>query len=703
MSDVDTDPGDSPLASVLSKAVATLTDDPLQAADHALSVLHDAPGQHHALMVFVSAHRIAGDLEGARAALQRLADAEPGLAAVQHELAMILIELGQTEAAIDALGRLVELEPAHPQAWRMLGDQLTKVGRPAPAGEAYGRHFEMRAREWEQLGRAAVVPHEDPQAAQRCLTEFLATYPTAVPVRRMLAEVYLSTGRRDDGQQQLELCLAHSPGYASARWMLALSYAQQSDWGKALAEVEILLIDDPLNENALNLKAHALLNTGAYERAVEAFETWVERRPSGDAWLFYGHALATVGRTPEGVAAFRKAIALEPQLAEAYWALSNLKTFRFASSEIEAMRSALASGALDARNRWLMNFALGKALEDIQDYPASFTCYREGNAAFRKGLRYSAESTSAFVRRSKALFTAEFFRQREGSGASAPDPIFIVGLPRSGSTLIEQILASHSMVEGTSELTALPTIVERLWSGDRPRQDAYPEPLRELTAEALQAAGQRYLERARLHRQLVRPHFIDKAPANFLHLGLLRLILPRARIIDARRHPLGCGFAVFRQYFPQAFPFAFDLAEIGRYYRDYVELMAHFDAVQPGRVHRVIYEQLVAEPEREIRRLLDYCELPFEQACLHFHETRRGVLTPSAEQVRQPLFTDALAQWRHYEPWLGPLKEALGDVLTAYPAVPTFPTRAPALGAVFGVSDQARQLNAMLQGRGIRR
>ncbi len=680
-----------------------LADDPSLAIVQALSALGDAPSQPPALMLLVSAYRIAGDLEGACASLQAMADAEPGLASVQLELAMVLVELGQTEAAIGALGRLLALEPDHPTAWRMLGDQLAKAGRAAPAGDAYARHFKSLALEWGPLEQAGVAPQENAQAAERRLTEFLAVHPTAVTVRRMLAEVYLSTGRRDAAQQQLALCLAHSPRYAAARWMQALSHAQQSEWVKVLPDVDILLADDPGNENALNLKAHALLNTGAYERALATFETWVERHPSGNAWMFYGHALATVGRTPEGVVAFRKAIALKPELAEAYWALSNLKTFRFTAGEIEGMRSALADAGLDARNRWLMNFALGKALEDVKDYPASFACYRDANAAFRKTIRYSADGTTAFVRRSKALFTADFFKQRMGGGASAPDPIFIVGLPRSGSTLVEQILASHSMVEGTSELTALPAVVQQLWGNEPPRPDAYPERLRELTPDRLKDAGQHYLERARQHRQLDRPYFIDKAPANFLHLGLLRLILPRARIIDTRRHPLGCGFAVFRQYFPQAFPFAFDLAEIGRYYRDYVELMAHFDAVQPGCVHRVIYEQMVAQPEQEIRRLLDHCGLPFEASCLSFHETNRGVLTPSAEQVRQPIFTDALAQWRHYEPWLGPLKDALGDVLAAYPGVPSFQARAPAPAAVFGLSDQARQLNALLQGRGAKR
>ena len=460
-----------------------------------------------------------------------------------------------------------------------------------------------------------------------------------------------------------------------ARWTRAITHVRQGDWEKALPELEILLGEDPGNSDYLNLKAHSLLNIGEYERAIACFETWVSKHPAAETWMFYGYALVTVGRPQDSVAAYREAISRKPDLGEAYWSLSNLKTFRFTPAEIIAMHEALERTDLEPRSRWLMHFALGKALEDAKQYAESFEQYRKGNVLFRSGLRYSAENTTKFVRRSKALFTPEFFTERAGAGSQAPDPIFIVGLPRAGSTLIEQILASHSMVEGTKELTVLNAIAMRLADYERTRVDRYPDILVELKAEEFRSAGDEYIARTRVHRKLGRPFFIDKAPGNFQHLGLLHLILPNAKIIDARRHPLGCGFAVFRQYFPQAFGFAFDLAEIGRYYRDYVELMAHFDTVLPGRIHRVIYEDLVANPEREIRRLLDHVGLPFEESCLRFHETERGVLTPSAEQVRKPIFTDALEQWRHYEPWLGPLKFALGDVLEAYPAAPKFGER----------------------------
>jgi hypothetical protein len=312
-------------------------------------------------------------------------------------------------------------------------------------------------------------------------------------------------------------------------------------------------------------------------------------------------------------------------------------------------------------------------LEDAQAFEESFEHYRQGAALRRQELDYDPERGSEHVRRCKALFTAEFFAARSQAGSPAPDPIFVVGLPRAGSTLIEQILSSHSRVEGTMELPDILTIAARL-GGRRKRSEtsAYPEVLAELSPDELTRLGEQYLERTNIQRKLGRPFFIDKMPNNFAHVGLIHLILPKAKIIDARRHPLGCCFSAFKQHFARGQAFTYDLEEIGRYYADYVELMAHFDAVLPGRVHRVIYEQMVADPEAEVRRLLDYCGLPFEDACLKFYETERAVRTASSEQVRQPIYTDAVEHWTNYEPWLGPLKAALGPVLEAYPSAPEF-------------------------------
>ena len=329
-------------------------------------------------------------------------------------------------------------------------------------------------------------------------------------------------------------------------------------------------------------------------------------------------------------------------------------------------------------NRLLVHFALGKAYEDAAAYATSFRHYAEANRLRRSQLRYQAEQTTRFVRRSRALFTREFLRERTAAGCPAPDPIFIVGLPRSGSTLVEQILSSHPQVEGTMELADITTIARTLGREshsleEEEQSEGYPQVIATLSPEQLRVLGEEYITRTRVQRKTAAPFFIDKTPHNFLHLGLILLMLPNARIIDVRRHPLSCGFSVFKQHFAQGQSFSYSLEDIGQFYRDYVELMAHFDQVLPGRVHRVHYESLVENPEREIRTLLDYCRLPFDEACLRFYENKRAVRTPSSEQVRRPIFREGLEQWRHYEPWLEPLKRRLGAVLQTYPEVPSLP------------------------------
>jgi tetratricopeptide (TPR) repeat protein len=385
-------------------------------------------------------------------------------------------------------------------------------------------------------------------------------------------------------------------------------------------------------------------------------------------WLSLGHALRTDGRNTEAIAAYRRAADVRPGFGDAYFSLANLKTFRFSSDEITAMRAQCARPDIGAEDRWHFEFALGKALEDAQDFAGSFAHYAQGNSLRRTYIGYDQPVISAQILHAMQVFTPEFFGARRDWGAAASDPIFIVGLPRSGSTLLEQILASHSAVEGTRELPDISAFANELGARKlRPGEVGYPDSVALLTAAQALDYGERYLVQTRPYRFRGAAHFIDKMPNNFVNLGLIHLILPNARIIDARRHPLACGFAVFKQLFNQGFWYSYSLEEIGRYYRDYVAVMAHFDRVLPGRVLRVHYEKLVADPEAEIRRLLDYCGLPFEDSCLRFHENRRVVQTASSEQVRRPIYTEALDQWRNFEPWLGPLREALGDVVERYP------------------------------------
>jgi Tfp pilus assembly protein PilF len=491
----------------------------------------------------------------------------------------------------------------------------------------------------------------------------------------MFAEVAARLARYRDAEKLLRRALELAPGFAAARRDLAIVLHRQYKEVAALEEAERLLAKEPRDPVGRNLKAAILGGLGRYDESIELYAGILAEYPEQQAvWLNYGHALKTAGRQEEGIAAYRRSIALAPRNGAAFWDLANLKTFRFTPADVEAMRAALASENLPADDRAQLHFALGKALEDAACYEESFQSYAEANRLRHLSSAYDGKRTTARVERSRQILAADFFSARRGYGVDAPDPIFIVGMPRAGSTLLEQILASHSAVEGTMELPNITSMVAELADerGARHGPSPYPALLADLDAAECRALGERYLTETRVQRRTQRPFFIDKMPNNFPHLGLIQLILPNAKIIDARRHPLACCFSVFKQNFARGQEFGYDLGDLGGYYRDYVALMSHFDNVLPGRIHRVFYERLIEDTEGEVRRLLDYCGLPFEAACLRFYENERAVRTASSEQVRQPIFRDALEHWRHFERWLEPLKTGLGPVLSSYPEVPQF-------------------------------
>jgi tetratricopeptide (TPR) repeat protein len=417
-----------------------------------------------------------------------------------------------------------------------------------------------------------------------------------------------------------------------------------------------------------------LANIGDYQESLEIYADVLSKHPDqSKIWMSYGHALATAGRPKDSIAAYRRCIALVPTNGEAYYSLANLKTFRFDGADVQAMRVHLAGNGVNNDDRAQFHFAVGKALEDSGAYAESFEHYAAGNKLKLARVGYDPATTTSAVQRAKRLFNKEFFASREGFGATAADPIFIVGLPRAGSTLVEQILASHSSVEGTMELHDIMAMAGKLGGPrERGQESLYPEVLARLSGEESRALGDSYIDQTRIQRKTARPFFIDKMPNNFLHIGLIRLILPHAKIIDARRHPMACCFSGFKQNFAQGQRYTYSLEHIGRYYCDYVELMAHFDDVLPGRIHRVIYENMIEDTEGEVRRLLEYCGLPFEAATLSFYDNDRAVRTASSQQVRKPIFREGIDQWRNFEPWLEPLQQALGDVLTAYPQLPHF-------------------------------
>jgi tetratricopeptide (TPR) repeat protein len=649
----------------LAHAAKLLTSDPALAAEQASEILKVAPGHPIATIILGASHRARGDAPAALAILEPLALAHPNWVSTHYELGLALGLAGRSSDAVVALRRAVKLQPGMGDAWRALGDNLTALGDTQGADQAYAQHIRASTRDPRLLAPAAALCEGNIPVAEQLLRQHLKRFPTDVVAIRMLAEVAARLGRYRDSETLLARCLELAPGFNAARHNYALVLQRQDRFADALREVERLLQADPSDTGGRNLKAALLGRLGEVQQSAEIYRQVLDQFPTHPkVWHSYGHALRTAGRQAESITAYRRTIELSPGDGEAYWSLANLKTFRFSADDIEQMLGQLRREDLPVEARFHFHFALGKALEDAEDYQRSFAHYAEGNRLRRSIIVYEADAVSERVQQTKALFTPGFLESRRGSGAPAPDPIFIVGLPRAGSTLLEQILSSHSAVEGTMELPDIGAIARDL-GGRRGGDDvsAYPGILATLGDDELRALGERYLESTRVQRKSGAPYFIDKNPNNWMHSGLIQLILPNARIIDARRHPMSCCFSVFKQHFARGNRFSYDLADLGRYYRDYADLMAHFDRVMPGRVHRAIYEQVVEDTEAEVRRLLDYCGLPFEEGCLRFYENERAVRTASSEQVRRPIYRDALEQWTHYQPWLGPLESALGPVL----------------------------------------
>lgn len=504
--------------------------------------------------------------------------------------------------------------------------------------------------------------HEDRlDIAERLLKPHLKEDPFDVRAIRMLAELAARIGRLKDAETLLRRALEIDSNFTGARSNLAIVLGRLGRSAEALELLETLFEQEPEGLGHLNLKAATLGRLGDFEQALEIYEAVLAKAPKQPRVLItYGHMLNTVGRFDDSIGAYRRSINLKPNLGEAWWALANLKTFRFSEDDIAAMKRTLRSDGLKDNDRFHVEFALGKALHDLGRSDQAFAHYAAGNALRRKYHPFNGQQPRRIVDSSIKHFTAEVLT-RPG-GCDAPDPIFIVGMPRAGSTLVEQILSSHSQVEGTAELPDLPIIV-----GNRGRR---PAVIAQLSARERADAGAEYLHRAAVNRRTARPYFIDKLPNNWMFVPFIQLILPNAKIIDARRHPLGCCFSNFRQHFARGQDFTYDLKDLGNYYSDYVRLMAHIDVVMPGRIHRVIYERMVEDTEAQVRALLAYCGLNFEPACLEFYKTDRAIRTPSAQQVRQPIYKDSAEEWRRYESHLGPLKETLGPVLDAYPDVP---------------------------------
>lgn len=581
---------------------------------------------------------------------------------------------GQPGAALAQARAILEAVPTSAAAHRLAAHALRALGRESEAQAASLDAVSATIHDEEMVDAALALAEDRLPDAEAALRARLKQDATDIAAIRMLAEVAGRIGRYGDAEKLLSRALELAPGFGAARANLATVYYKQHRFAEAAETLDAVLGDDPDNPAHANLRAAALGRIGGYDEAIALYEELTRRFPDhAKLWMSYGHMLKTVGRQDDSIAAYRQALGSDPGLGEIWWSLANLKTIRFGAEDRAAMEAALAAIAADGArddDRLHVHFALGKAYDDAGETAPAFRHYAAGNAIRAGQLGYDAADTTALVDAAIGMCTAEFFAERAGAGDPAPDPIFILGMPRAGSTLIEQILASHSAIEGTMELPDIPALALGLGRDAKGEGRRWIDALADASPETLAELGTAFLRGTAVQRKTGKPFYIDKLPNNWLYVPLIRLILPNAKIIDARRHPLDCCFSNFRQHYAKGQAFSYGLADMGGYYRDYVRLMAHIDAVQPGRVHRVIHEALLDDPEAEVRTLLAYLGQPFEEACMAFHANARAVRTASSEQVRRPINRDGVDQWRPYAAWLAPLKQALGPVLAAYPEVP---------------------------------
>ncbi len=625
-----------------------------------------APGSRDVLLAIAVCQRMLSRYADALGTLERLQRVHPECSGLYQERGYCHAMRNEPAAAIEAYSRAVDLNPALPASWISLEGLYRFSGQDDKALYAAGQLAALKNLPPAVLTAASLFHEGDLPQAETMIRSYLGQDGNHPEALLLLGRIALQRAVPADAQLLFERVLTLAPDHRAARYDYARALMAGKKYHRARDELEKLLALDPSNPAYQTLYASACGACGDHQQTVRVCQDLISSGASAPGlrqWL--GNALKALGRSEEAIEAYRAAAALRPDLGIAYWSLADLKTYRFTDRELAQMRAAYEAPSTAAVDRYHLCFALGKALEDRGDYAASFGFYARGNALKRSETTYRPEP-ERLARRQIDVCTADFLASRAGAGCPSPDPIFIVGMPRSGSTLLEQILASHSLVEGTKELAELPQLVLELQgrSADtaNPR---YPAVLAELGRADFLRLGEKYLEETRVYRS-GRPFFIDKLSGNFRHIGLIHLILPNAKIIDARREPMACCFGNFKQLFAGGQEFTYSLEELARYYRSYLELMRHWDRVLPGRVLHVHHEDVVNDLEGSVRRLLDFCGLEFDPACVEFHRTIRSVRTASAEQVRQPIYREGLDQWKHYEPWLGPLKDALGDALTSY-------------------------------------
>ena len=653
------------LKSIQNKVVARQFDDALR---DLAELLATDPDNREALYINAVCCRFKAEFPVALKLLEKLKNLSPEHGRAHQEEGHVFRDMGQDDPALQAYSRACYFNPALEASWREQYKILVKKGLNPQAEQVKAQLERLQKLPKPLVGIADLIAQGRLLKAEDYCRQFLLKIPHNVEGMRLLADIGMRLGVLDDAEFLLESAIKFEPENVQVRIDYIKALRKRQKFQQALEQASHLLSTAPQNPQFQSLFAVESMQTGDYEAALTAFDNVLQQLPGDPITLTSkGHVYKTLGEYESSVAAYRDALSSQPKYGEAYYSLANLKVYSFSDNEIRNMLAQAEDNNLPHMDRVYLNFALGKAFEDKEDFGTSFRHYERGNNLKKSQGSYTAEQMSKDLKAQQKVCTTELFAKKPNAGYAAPDPIFILGLPRAGSTLLEQILSSHSQVDGTLELPNVLSLSQRLRRRGRDSDNSsYPGILSEISDQEFEEFGKQYIDDTRFHRQGA-PFFIDKMPNNFRHLGLIQLMLPNAKIIDARRHPMACCFSGYKQLFAEGQEFTYSQTDLGQYYRDYVELMDHWDKVLPGKVLRVQYEDVVSNLHQQVNRILDFCGLPFEENCVNFHATKRSVRTPSSEQVRQPIYKSGLEQWKHFEPWLNPLKESLGPILDRYP------------------------------------
>lgn len=660
-----TTPESERAAGVLARVRKDIQSTRFEAAETSLLELLGQPvdefHQTEALYMLAVARRYGKDFAGALEALYRLIDLNPEHGRAYQERGHTCLAMNEPEEAAKAFAAAVDVNPGLVASWKALANLHHRAGRERKARFAESQVGYLQSLGPELLGVLDLMHEGKLFKAERLCRQYLQQNKYDVEGMRLLAELGIRLRVLDDAEFLLESCVELAPDNVRARADYLKVLNRKAKFEQAFEQAQKLVEADPDNPAFRLSMASALTGLGRFDDGIDMYRQALERTGNrAGVHVLLGHAYKAIGKLDDAIASYREAYRLRPDYGDAYWSLANTKTYQFSDDEIARMREYEANRSMKADDRVHLCFALGKAYEDRGEFETSFACYERGNGMKKRRSGYDPDKTTELVDAQIGTCTRELFEQRGDLGFVSHDPIFVVGLPRAGSTLLEQILASHSQVDGTMELHNILGLAQRLRGRSAEQTSNYPGILRELDDAYFRRFGKKFIDDTRIYRGEA-PYFIDKMPNNFMHIGLIRLILPQAKIIDARRHPLACCFSGFKQLFGEGQDFTYGLEAVGRYYRDYVRLMDHWDEVLPGYVLRVQHEDVVVDLDTQVRRMLNFCGLPFEDACLEFYKSDRDVRTPSSEQVRQPIYQSGLEYWRNYETWLGPLKEALGE------------------------------------------